>query len=140
VTVFDLGDVPSFLQEGTSYRKRKEQRFTMRRILTSVGWTRENRQNKANITESIKPLKMRSSAEWKTETANYRQLLLDKRKETNDSNSSAERTEACNIVKVVDKSYLQKAYHAGQGHAFIEQSISKYTLNKEQERAFRCRF
>ena len=136
-TVFDLGDVPSFLQEGTLYRKRKEQRFTMRRILTSVGWTRENRQNKANITESIKPLKMRTSAEWKTETTNYRQLLLDKRKETNNSNSSAEHTEACNTVKVVDKSYLQKAYHAGQGHAFIEQSISKYTLNKEQERAFR---
>ena len=136
-SAFDLGDGPSFLQEGVSYRRRKEQRLSMRRVLALVGWSKENRGNKASITESIKPLKMRSSAEWKTETAKYRQLLLDKRKETSDSNSSAKRTEACNVVKVVDKSYLQKAYHAGQGHAFIEQSISKYTLNKEQERAFR---
>jgi len=136
-TALDLGDVPSFLQEGTSYRKRKDQRLTMRQVLASVGWTSENRENKSNITESIKPLKMRSSAEWKTETAKYRQFLLDKRKETNDPNSSAKHTEACNIVKVVDKSYLHKAYHAGQGQAFIEQSIKRYTLNKEQERAFR---
>ena len=64
-------------------------------------------------------------------------MLLNKTKETNDSASSAKHTEVCNIVKVVDKSYLQKAYHAGESHAFIEQSIKKYTLNREQERAFR---
>lgn len=133
---FDPGDIPSFLQEGALYRKRKEQCLTIRRLLASVGWTRENKENKPHITESIKPMKLRSSAEWKTETTKYRQLLLDKRKETNDSTSSAKHTEVCNIVKVVDKSYLQKAYHAGESHAFIEQSIKKYTLNREQERAF----
>ena len=109
-TVFDLGDVPSFLQEGTSYRKRKEQRLSMRRVLASVGWSRENKENKPCIKESIKPLKMKCSAEWKTEIAKYRQLVLDKRKETNDSTPSAKCTETCNTVKVVDKSYLQKAY------------------------------
>ena len=61
---------------------------------------------------------------------------MDTRKEANDSNSSAKHTEACNIVKVVNKSYLQKAYHAGQSHVFIEQSISKYNLNRDQEHAF----
>ena len=85
----------------------------MRNLLASIGWTRENKENKTSITESITPLKMRSSADWKIETIKYRQLLLDKRKETNDLISSAKRTEACNVVKVVDKSYLQKAYHAG---------------------------
>src|SRR6266545_3929238 len=108
----------------------------MRKLLASVGWTRENKKNKTSITESITPLKMRSSADWKTETTKYRQLLLDKRKETDHLISSDKRTEACNVVKVVDKSYLQKAYHAGEGHIFIEQAIEKYSLNKEQERAF----
>src|SRR6266540_3266875 len=133
----NTGDIPSFLQEGASYRKRKEQRLTMRKLLASVGWTRENKKNKTSITESITPLKMRSSADWKTETTKYRQLLLDKRKETDHLISSDKCTEACNVVKVVDKSYLQKAYHAGEGHTFIEQAIEKYSLNKEQERAFR---
>jgi len=134
---FDQGDTPSFLQEGSSYRKRKEQRLTMRRLLASVGWTKENKESQTSVTDSITPLKMRSSADWKAETSKYRQLLLDQRKESNDLNSSAKGTEACNIVKVVDKSYLQKAYHAGDSHIFIEQSIKKYTLNREQERAFR---
>jgi chromosomal replication initiation ATPase DnaA len=128
--------VPSFLQEGTAYRKRKEQHLTMRRILASVGWTKENKESKATITESIKPLKTRSAAEWKSETLKYRQSLLDLRKETNDSITSAKSSEASNIVKVVDKSYLEKSYHAGQGHAFIEESIIRFSLNREQERAF----
>jgi hypothetical protein len=36
--------------------------------------------------------------------------------------------------ELTDKSYLQKAYHAGESHIFIEQAIKKYTLNREQER------
>ena len=134
---FNLDGVPSFLQPGTSYLKRMEQRRTMRKILAEVGWTSENKEKNPKITESITPVKLRSSADWKTETTKYRQLLLDKRQETNNSISSHKSTEASNVVKVVDKSYLQKTYHAGESHTFIEQAINKYTLNKEQERAFR---
>ena len=135
---FNLDGIPSFLQPGTSYMKRMEQRLTMRKILAVVGWTSKNiHRNNANLTESITPLRMRSSADWKTETAKYRQLLLDKRKETNSSNPSGHSTDSSNVVKVVDKSYLQKSYHAGENHTFIEQAIKIYTLNKEQERAFR---
>jgi len=128
---------PSFLQEGVNYRRRKEQRSIMRRLLASVGWTRENKENKSNVTESIKPTSIRSSADWKSETTKYRQLMLDKRKETNDLKSPTKCAEACNIVKVVDKSYLLKSYHAGKCHSFIEDSIKKFNLNREQERAFR---
>ena len=109
----------------------------MRKILASVAWTRENKKNNTQVTESITPLKMRSSADWKSEITKSRQLLLDKRKESDNSISSGKSSEACNVVKVVDKSYLQKAYHAGESHTFIEQAIKKYTLNREQERAFR---
>src|SRR6266508_4227302 len=136
-TEFDSANVPYFLQEGTAYRRRKEQCLTMRRILASVGWTKEHKESKSTITESIKPLRTRSAAEWKSETQKYRQSLLDLRKETDDSNSSATTANTSNIVKVVDKLYLQKAYHTGQSHAFIEESIKKFTLNREQERAFR---
>jgi hypothetical protein len=136
-SAFDSDDIPSFLQEGTFYKKRKEQCLTMRRILASTGWSEENKVNKAVITKSIKPQKLRSSAEWKTETIKYRQLVLDKRKETIDPISSAKCKGTSNVVKVVDKSYLQKAYHAHEGQGFIEQSIKRYTLNREQERAFR---
>jgi len=120
---FNPDDIPFFLQEGASYRRRKEQQLTMRKLLASVGWSRESKENNINDTESITPLKIRSSADWKTETSKYRQLLLDKRKETNDSITSAKSKEACNVVKVVDKSYLQKSYHAGETQIFIDQSL-----------------
>ena len=50
---------------------------------------------------------------------------------------SAKTADTSDIVKVVDKLYLQKSYHVGQGHAFIEESIKNFSLNREQERAFR---
>ncbi len=103
----------------------------MRKLLASVGWTRENKENKTNVTQSVVPPKMRSSTDWKTEITRYRQLLLDKRKETDDLISSAKHTDVCNVVKVVDKSYLQRAYHTDESQAFTEQAIKKYTLNKE---------
>src|SRR6266498_2395285 len=62
-TEFDSANVPYFLQEGTAYRRRKEQRLTMRRILASVGWTKEHKESKSTITESIKTMRTRSAAE-----------------------------------------------------------------------------
>ena len=67
---FNPDCIPSFLEAGTSYIRRMEQRLTMRKILASVGWTRENKENNPNVTKSITPLKVRSSADWKTETTN----------------------------------------------------------------------
>jgi hypothetical protein len=72
---------PFFLQAGPSYIKRMQQRLTMRKLLTSVGWTRENKKKQYQCYRVYHTLKMRSSADWKTETTKYRQLLLDKRKE-----------------------------------------------------------
>jgi len=63
--------------------------LTIRKLLASVGWTRENKENKINITQSIVPLKTRSSTDWKTEITKYRHLLLDKRKEADNLISSA---------------------------------------------------
>jgi hypothetical protein len=133
----DSGEGPYFLQEGALYKKRREQCLTMRRILASVGWTTENHDNQTHIAQSIRPEKMKTSVEWKAKTINYRQKLLDERKERRHLAHSTTSAESCNVVKVIDKSYLKKSYHAGPNHHFIEESIEKYSLNKEQERAFR---
>jgi hypothetical protein len=41
-----------------------------------------------------------------------------------------------NVVKVVDKFYLEKNFHSSEFQFQIEDSIAKYSLNEKQERAF----
>ena len=41
------------------------------------------------------------------------------------------------MVKIVDKSYLEKSFVAGGHKVQIDETITKFELNKEQERAFR---
>jgi hypothetical protein len=40
------------------------------------------------------------------------------------------------MVKVVDKSYLEKLFVAGEHAHQIDKTVLKFGLNKEQERAF----
>jgi hypothetical protein len=136
-SAFDSQHMSSFLLEGSACKRRKEQRLSMRRILIAIGWHKDYNDSIPTVTESIKPVTMKTSAEWKAETIKYRQSLLDKEKQRNENISPITNVEDTNIVKIVDKSYLQKSYHAGETQAFIEKSINQYTLNTEQERAFR---
>jgi hypothetical protein len=41
-----------------------------------------------------------------------------------------------NVVKIVDKSYLEKKFHSHEFQFQIEESVDKNSLNEEQERAF----
>jgi hypothetical protein len=41
------------------------------------------------------------------------------------------------VVKIVDKSYLEKSFVAGEHKVQIDETVTKFELNKEQERAFR---
>ena len=42
-----------------------------------------------------------------------------------------------NVVAVVDKSYLEKKYHTTEHNNFIDGISDDYSLNEEQEQAFR---
>ena len=42
-----------------------------------------------------------------------------------------------NIVKVVDKSYLEKSFHIDHILEVIQDNVNSFSLNKEQEQAFR---
>jgi hypothetical protein len=41
-----------------------------------------------------------------------------------------------NVIKIVDKSYLEKSFVAGKHADQIDETVLKFGLNKEQERAF----
>ena len=119
-TTFDESDVPSFLQkDGKAYKERQKQHLRIRSILASVGWIAESKTGSV-VTESIKLAIARSGAEWKAETVKYRQSLLESRKHALHSTEGVPSSskEASNVVKIV------------------EESIAKYCLNREQERAF----
>ena len=53
------------------------------------------------------------------------------------SNTVTLQQASSNIVKIVDKSYLEKSFHIDQLSEVIQDSVSLYSLNTAQERAFR---
>jgi len=67
-----------------------------------------------------------------------RQEIQDKRNAANQIKKSEEPNQQLsqgqeNVVKVVDKSYLEKKFHSHEFQFQIEESVDKYSLNEEQE-------
>ena len=71
-----------------------------------------------------------------------KQQIPDKRNENNkfiaevDSKLQTSSDLRGNIVKIVDKSFLEKSFVAGEHAIKIDDTVLKFRLNKEQERAF----
>src|SRR5258708_6837014 len=81
-------------------------------------------------------------SEWKAEVIKKHQEIQDEQNVNNQpkkidtpNHPFAQGQE--NVVKVVDKSYLEKIFHNPEFQFQIEDSIVKYSLNEEQERSFR---
>ena len=83
---------------------------------------------------------------WEREVDRKKQEMLDKKNEHNTSHKVGRLEEgsnmvisqqaSSNIVKIMDKSYLEKSFHAGQLSEVIQDTVNLFSLNTEQERAF----
>ena len=137
-----LNDIPvDLLKVGKGQYNRLMQMQTMNHLLRNTGWTNE-RSNTSNVGPAFVPDRMLTGTEWRAEVVKKRQDIQDARM----ANSQPKKVEPSsqqfepgkeNIVKIVDKSYLEKRFHSKDFQFQIEESVQKYTLNEEQERAFR---
>ena len=115
----------------------------MKMILTDNGWINAKTSSVLQISNSFKPDCVLSSHEWEVDVKKMKQKILDKRNENNKLTSevNSKIQTSCNfkenIVKIVDKSYLEKSFVAGEHAQQIDATVLKFDLNKEQERAFR---
>jgi N-acetylmuramoyl-L-alanine amidase CwlA len=86
-------------------------------------------------------LKLLSESEWKAEVVKKHQEIQDEhnaKKQPNKTDQSSHRFVQGqeNVVKVVDKFYLEKKFHSSEFHFQMKDSIAKYPLNEEQESTF----
>ena len=89
-------------------------------ILTDNGWIYAKNSSASQISNAFKPDRVLSSHEWEADVKKMKQKILDKRNENNkvisevDSKSQTSCNFKENIVKIVDKSYLEKSFVAGE--------------------------
>jgi len=112
---------------------------TMSAVLSNTGWLQEK---VTQITvPPFKPSIIQSGSEWQATVLNRRQQVLDQRNENNTSskhpNISGKGPAAENIVKIVDKSYLERTFTAKEGQCNVDDTVKRFKLNKEQEQAFK---
>ena len=128
---------------GKNYLLRLKNMDMIKMILTDNGWINAKTSSKLKILNNFKPDRVLSSHEWEADVKKLKQKILDKRNENNkfvskiDSKIQTSSNFKANIVKIVDKSYLEKSFVAGEHANKIDDTVLKFGLNKEQERAFR---
>jgi hypothetical protein len=77
-------------------------------------------------------------AKWKAMLQEKKQSILDhKAKPSSKAEDAAHESITPNVVKVIDKAYLDKRYHTTEHNDFMDTVAQKYNLNEEQDRAFR---
>jgi transcriptional regulator of acetoin/glycerol metabolism len=77
-------------------------------------------------------------ASWKAILQEKKQSILQSKvKATSKSKHTSLLTFTPNIVKVIDKAYLQKKFHITQHVNIIDTISQQYDLNEEQDRAFK---
>ena len=138
----DLPEDPE--NTGPKYCKRLKETEAINSLLLSMGWTepvqfdfqQPNFQPERNFPGRI----------WEREVDRKKQEILDKKNEHNTShrvgklegsNTMTYQQTSSNIVKVVDKSYLEKSFHVDQLSEVVQDTANLFSLNTEQERAFR---
>ena len=128
---------------GKNFLLRLKNMEMMIMILTENGWINAKTSSASQISNTFKPNRVLSSHEWEADVKKMKQKILDKRNENNkfiyevDSKLQTSSNFKENIVKIVDKSYLEKSFVAGKYANQIDETVLKFGLNKEQERAFR---
>ncbi|KDR76762.1 hypothetical protein GALMADRAFT_67297, partial [Galerina marginata CBS 339.88] len=114
--------------------------------MDNIGWTNPKDSTAGGNPSCFKPDLILSGAQWEEQVQKKKQDLYDERNRHNKASQLAENksntilqseSSTPNLVKIVDKSYLEKSFNAGENKVQIDQVVAKFSLNTEQERAFR---
>jgi hypothetical protein len=137
-----LDDLPSYpLDSGPNQIKRTKEMDAVRRMMTDLGWT-EPLHHIQESPISFTPEVFKPGNAWEQDIDTMRQKILDEKnahcKSPNMQETPPHGTQHTpNIVKVVDKSYLEKNFRKEGVSELVDSTVQDFSLNKEQERAFR---
>ena len=142
-------DVPNDpLNIGPRHAKRLREKEAISNVLNSTGW------NEPVTVDSwdpprFQPERALDSSGWEVEIEKQKQVMQEKKNAHNKGNRTVDPTRenaeqlvfehACDAVKIVDRSYLEKSFYADDAASaqLIDGTVKMFSLNTEQERAFR---
>ena len=138
---------------GPTHYKHMREMEMVNQMMTSLGWTEPLTQTSVvtsrSDSEIFRPQRQLQGSEWEKVVETAKHDVLRKKNEHNialtdvstpgpdqEGKSSTHVPHDPNFVKIVDKSYLDKDFHVRGASDLIDASVHKFSLNKEQERAF----
>ena len=129
------------LQTGVLHLRQLREMESVKLMLSLLGWT--TAKETAQIHGLIKPDKVLNASQWEAEVEKVKQDEITRKQENNRVSVAASgpapnnETAECNVIKVVDKSYLCRSFRLDPHSELVVDTIETYFLNAEQERAFR---
>ena len=139
----EFDDDPQDLQNiGNAQTFRMKNIAQINQVLNETGWNKEKLKS-GYIVHHFKPDQILSGPDWNAEVSKKCQEILDQRNIYNNAKNKGinkqlhpNSNHSINLVKIIDKSYLQKDFNGGTHQKVITDSIEKFNLNSEQKRAF----
>ena len=141
-TAFD--DAPTQpLDSGPIHQRRMKETHAVAQMMTSIGWT-DPCPPVALPPISFAPDKNIPGVAWEKEVETLKQKVLDKKSEHYTSRGPSDscqvsktlhKSHVANVVKVVDKSYLERDFRVEGESDLIDSTVKDFFLNGEQDRA-----
>ena len=137
-----LDDLPSDpLDLGPNQRKRAKEMDAVGRMMADLGWTEPLHHSIQESPISFRPEVFKPGNAWEQDINTMRQKILEEKnahcKNPNTQEALHDAQHTPNIVKVVDKSYLEKKFHKEGASELVGLTVQDFSLNKEQEHGFR---
>ena len=130
---------------GPKTEKRNRDMLHVEQIMQEAGWFNESPNGPAEVGDltPVLPAQLQSGKDWTAIVQRKRQELIDERCKNipdniDDINKTGYDQESLAEVKIVDKTYLTAKFKAKveKEQNIIDSTVSDFSLNTEQERAF----
>ena len=146
--IVEFDDVPANpLDSGPNHKKRAKEMETIRQMMTSMGWVDPvSAVPPGQSPQLFAPEKRIPGHAWQQEIEMLKQKVQEKKNQyylpanpvdVTQLSRTFDKPHAVNVVKIVDKSYLEHDFHVEGASDLVDLTTKDFSLNREQERAFR---
>jgi len=133
---------------GPNHTRRMKQTEVVNNMMTTLGWTVPLQSVDTNSNQdAFEPEKKLAGSVWEQVVARAKRAVIGKKNEYNVNVTPTTGDVAPtpgqykpydpNVVKIVDKSYLEKDFRIENTSELVDATIREFSLNEEQDRAFR---
>ena len=134
----NLPDEPNTQNISALEQRRQKDTIEIQNILKKTGWMDEKQNLVSNTKlEHINPPSHILAATWKSILQTMKQNVVQNRIIPSPHPHTINYGFTPNMVKIMDKAYLEKKYHTIEHETSMNNICKEYNLNEEQERAFR---